>query len=142
MTGRPSIRRRLVQRLSALYLIALVLSSALFLFRAWSNRIDTLDRSLRQAASGLASTIETRDSARLRIPDSAALALAPAEITFLRYAVADQRSGTVAEGSSQSLLKDLGGRIPEGRLQGGFDFRLTNICHRPPPFRKSLDSWV
>jgi len=117
----PSIRRQLIWRLSALFLLSLILSSAIFLYQAWVNRTATLDRSLRDAALQLTTDLEVAQD-RPRIQDIAAANLAPAEIRSLRYAVIDRRSGTTAEGSSPGLVRELGGSLVS-LPDGGFDFR-------------------
>ena len=124
MSGHPSIRRQLLWRLSALFLFSLVLSSAIFLYQAWVNRIGNLDRSLRNAATELGAAVELGTSpGQFRIPDAAAAALAPAEIPSLRYAVTVQETGAVADRSSASLVQELGGGTAVSGPDGGFDFR-------------------
>ena len=123
LSGHASIGRQLIWRLSALFLLSLLLSAAIFLYEAWVNRIDTLDKSLRGAAAQLAATVERGPGAgQLRISDAAATGLAPVELPSLRYAVIDRGSGAVADGSSTSLLQELGADAA-GRPEGGFDFR-------------------
>jgi signal transduction histidine kinase len=123
LSAPTSIGRQLIWRLSALFLLSLLLSAAIFLYEAWVNRIDTLDRSLRGAAAQLAATIERGPGAgQLRIPDAAATGLAPVELPSLRYAVIDRGSGALADGSSTSLAQELGADAG-GRPEGGFDFR-------------------
>jgi signal transduction histidine kinase len=123
LSGHASIGRQLIWRLSILFLLSLLLSAAIFLHEAWVNRIENLDRSLRGAAAQLAASVERGPGpGQLRISDAAATALAPVEIPSLRYAVIDQNSGTVADGSSTSLLQELG-TDAAGRPAGGFDFR-------------------
>ena len=123
MKAQPSIRRQLVWRLSGLFLLSLVLSSAIFLYQAWVNRIDNLDRSLRGAAGELAAGVESgAGPGQFRISDATSAALAPAEIASLRYAVVDQASGAVADGSSASLMHEMGDSVAN-RQDGGFDFR-------------------
>ena len=123
MSGHPSIRRQLIWRLSVLFLLSLVLSSAIFLYQAWINRIDNLDRTLRSAATTLGATVELGGPGQFRIPDTASAALAPVEIPSLRYAVVDPRTGGMADGSSASLLQELAGGDTGGWPDGGFDFR-------------------
>lgn len=123
MSGHPSIRRQLIWRLSVLFLLSLVLSSAIFLYQAWINWIDNLDKTLRSAATTLGATVELGMPGQFRIPDTASAALAPIEIPALRYAVLDPRTGAVADGSSASLLQELAGVNTGGRSDGGFDFR-------------------
>ena len=89
MSDHPSIRRQLIWRLSILFLLSLILSSAIFLYQAWVNRIDNLDKTLRSAAKTLSATVELDAAGQLRIPDTASAALAPVEIPALRYAVVD-----------------------------------------------------
>jgi signal transduction histidine kinase len=123
VSGHPSIRRQLIWRLSVLFLLSLVLSSAIFLYQAWINWIDNLDKTLRSAATTLGATVELGMPGQFRIPDTASAALAPIEIPALRYAVLDPRTGAVADGSSASLLQELAGVNTGGRSDGGFDFR-------------------
>jgi signal transduction histidine kinase len=127
LSARPSstpfsIGRRLIVRLSVLFLLSLLLSASIFLYQAWINRIDTLDRSLRGAAVELSDMLEHGSGAGLHILDAAATRLMPIELPSLRYAVIERNSGTVAEGSSASLLQELGTGAA-GRSDGGFDFR-------------------
>ncbi len=117
----PSLRRQLIWRLSTLFVLSLILSSAIFLYEAWINRIANLDRSLHGAATQLATDVELVQG-QLRIQDVAAANLAPAEIPSLRYAVIDTRSGSVSEGSSPGLLQELQAMLA-GLPDGGFDFR-------------------
>ena len=57
MSAHPSIGRRIVWRLSAMFLCAVTLSSAIFLYNSWIQRVDHLDRSLRRVATQLAGAI-------------------------------------------------------------------------------------
>jgi signal transduction histidine kinase len=124
MKDHPSIWRRLVWRLSALFLLSLALSVIIFLHQSWTNRTADLDASLRRAAAELGAAADLGSGREpFRIPDAAAAALAPAEITALRYAVVDRRSGAAADGSSASLLHELGPVLAASRPDGSFDFR-------------------
>jgi two-component system sensor histidine kinase TctE len=123
LSARPSIRRQLIWRLSGLFLLSLVLSSAIFLYQAWVNRIDNLDRSLRGAAAELVAGVELgAGPGQFRISDATAAALAPAEIASLRYAVIDEKTGAVADGSSASLAQEMGHAIGGRPADTGFDF--------------------
>jgi two-component system sensor histidine kinase TctE len=120
--GHPSISRQLIWRLFALYAVALIISSAVILYGAWMNRIDDLDRSLRDAASQLAGAAQLGRPAVIRIPRSASQFPQLVAIPGVRYAVTNQNTGAVAEGSSVGLLQDLTRIFPRDPPEAGFDF--------------------
>jgi signal transduction histidine kinase len=95
----------------------------MFFYQSWINRNGKLDKSLRNAATELGAAVELGPlPGQFRIPDSAAAALAPAEIASLRYAVIEQDTGAVADRSSASLLHELRGRAAGSGPLGGFNF--------------------
>lgn len=70
MKPHPSIGRRIIWRLSALFLCALLFSSALFFYQSWIHRVANLDRSLRETAGHLAYSVRRDSAGTLQIPGS------------------------------------------------------------------------
>ena len=123
MSAHPSIGRQIIWRLSVLFLCAVTLSSAIFLYDSWIQRVDHLDRSLRRVATQLAGAIERDSAGVLRIKSSALATLQMAELPSLRYAVTDRATGAIAEGSMPGLTGETSPlRAPVIR-PGGFDFK-------------------
>ena len=122
MSAHPSIRRRIIWRLSVLFFGALVVSSALFLYESWVHRVDNLDRSLRKAASQLADSVQRDSTGALQIPGSALGGLQILEIPSLRYAVADPMTNAIAVGSTAGLIRDIAKLPLMSAPSGGFDF--------------------
>jgi hypothetical protein len=103
----PSIGRQIIWRLSALFVCALILSSAIFLHETWIHRVDNLDRSLPEAATRLAKSIERDSQGALQIRGSVLVALQIAEIPSLRYAVTDTATEALAKGSMPGLMAEV-----------------------------------
>ncbi len=123
MSGVPSIRRQITWRLAALFALALLLSSGIFLYESWIHRIDNLDRGLREAAERVAAAVEPTPAGGLRLRGAALAGLQIAEIPALRYAAIDGRTGAVAEGSTPGLDAEIAAALASLPRAGGFDFR-------------------
>jgi signal transduction histidine kinase len=122
VSAHPSIGRRIIWRLSALFICALVLSSVIFLFESWIHRVDHLDRNLRDVATQLAGAVERDSAGALRLRSAALAALQIAELPSLRYAVTDQSTGAIAEGSMPELVHETTPARGLATRGGGFNF--------------------
>ena len=122
VSAHPSIRRRIIWRLSALFLCALVFSSALFLYEAWIHRVGNLDRGLREAAVQLAGSVQRDSAGTPRIPGAILGALQTLEIPSLRYVALDPATGAVAVGSTAGLIGDIAKLPLAVAAPGGFNF--------------------
>lgn len=126
MNPHPSIGRRIIWRLSVLFLCALVFSSALFFYQSWIHRVANLDRSLRETAGHLAYSARRDLAGTLQIPGSVVGTLQILEIPSLRYAVSDAETGAIAVGSVPGLIKDVAKLPVSNSSIGSFDFHDAN----------------
>ena len=126
MIPHPSIGRRIIWRLSTLFLCALVLSSALFFYQSWIHRVANLDRSLRETAGHLAYSARRDSAGTLQIPGSVLGTLQILEIPSLRYAVSDAVTGAIAVGSVPGLINDVAKLPVSAASMGSFDFHDAN----------------
>jgi signal transduction histidine kinase len=122
VSAHPSIGRRIIWRLSVLFMCALVLSSAIFLSESWIHRVDHLDRNLRDVATQLAGAVERDSAGALRLRSTALAALQIAELPSLRYAVTDPSTGAIAEGSMPELVHETTPARGVATRSGGFNF--------------------
>ena len=126
MIPHPSIGRRIIWRLSTLFLCALVFSSALFFYQSWIHRVANLDRSLRETAGHLAYSARRDSAGTLQIPGSVLGTLQILEIPSLRYAVSDAVTGAIAVGSVPGLINDVAKLPVSAASMGSFDFHDAN----------------
>jgi signal transduction histidine kinase len=126
MKAHPSVGRRIIWRVSALFLCALVFSSALFFYQSWIHRVANLDRSLRETAGHLANSARRDSAGTLQIPGSVVGTLQILEIPSLRYAVSDTATGAIAVGSVPGLIKDVDKLPVSSASTGSFDFHDAN----------------
>jgi hypothetical protein len=119
----PSLERRLIWRIAALYVAAFVLASTGYLTAAWHNQQVGLANELGDVAVAIGKSVKRDDAGKLRFDFPPRLAARIADMPELVFGALDVSSGQFVEGSTLTALPMLQGPEITGDFQGDFAFR-------------------
>jgi signal transduction histidine kinase len=119
----PSLERRLIWRIAALYVAAFVLASTGYLTAAWHNQQVGLANELGDVAVAIGKSVKRDAAGVLRFDFPPRLAARVDEMPELLYGALDIASGQFVDGSTLTALPLLQGPEITGDFQGDFAFR-------------------
>lgn len=122
-TAHPSLERRLIWRIFALYVAAFVLATVGYLTAAWHNQQVDLANELGDVAIQIGKSIKREPDGKLHFELAPRLAVRLREMPELAYGAIDLVNGQFVEGSTLTAMPLVPGPEVPGDLQGDFAFR-------------------
>jgi signal transduction histidine kinase len=123
MSRHPSLERRLIWRIAALYVAAFLLASMGYLIAAWHNQQVDLASDMGEVASAIGKSVKPDGNGGLRFDLPPHLVAQIGEIPELLYGAVDLATGRYVAGSTLTALPLLPAPDIAGDFQGDFAFR-------------------